>query len=163
MSPPSIAASLEKIAAVANASTQNAKRLTAPPLEINVEEALRSATGDYDLMRDLIDLFMMDCPKLLLELNGALKARDAFRLARAAHTIKGSCGYFAVPSAYAAALNLERIAKAGDLEAAEGALRHLTEQMERLRPALESFRVFLLTPPPLSLADSGFAGTSGGR
>jgi HPt (histidine-containing phosphotransfer) domain-containing protein len=112
----------------------------AAALQINWDEALVHTGGDRDLMRTMIDVFLAESPRMLDEANQALAARDAPRLRRAGHSLKGSCGYFAAKSAYSAAFHVERLGEAGDFSAATGAIDELRSQIERLQPALREFR-----------------------
>ena len=109
-------------------------------LEINWDEALVHTGGDRDLMRTMIDVFLAESPKMLDEAHQALAARDAPRLRRAGHSLKGSCGYFAAKTAYEAAFHLERLGESADFSAASGAIGELRNQIERLQPALREFR-----------------------
>ncbi|HMC82772.1 MAG TPA: response regulator, partial [Candidatus Polarisedimenticolia bacterium] len=48
---------------------------------------LAGVGGDRRLLRELVDLFLVDSPKLLAKIARAVKGRDAATLARAAHTL----------------------------------------------------------------------------
>jgi len=110
------------------------------PLDINWEEALVCTGGDRDLMQTMIEVFLQESPRMLEEARKAAAAKDSPRLRRAGHSLKGSCGYFAVPEAYEAALHVERLAEDGDLARASKALDQLSAEIDRLRPALARFR-----------------------
>jgi HPt (histidine-containing phosphotransfer) domain-containing protein len=91
-------------------------------------------------MRTMIDVFLTESPRMLEEVYLALAARDAPRLRRAGHSLKGSCGYFAATSAYDAAQQVEKLGETGDFAAADRATAELRTQIERLQPALREFR-----------------------
>jgi CheY-like chemotaxis protein len=110
------------------------------PLDINWEEALVCTGGDRDLMQTMIEVFLQESPRMLDEARSAAAAKDSPRLRRAGHSLKGSCGYFAVPEAYEAALHVEWLAEGGDLARASKALDQLSAEIDRLRPALARFR-----------------------
>jgi two-component system, sensor histidine kinase and response regulator len=112
----------------------------AAALKINWDEALVHTGGDRDLMRTMIDVFLAESPRMLEEVNQALAARDASRLRRAGHSLKGSCGYFAAKNAYDAAFHVEELGEAGDFSAATSAIDELRTQIDRLEPALREFR-----------------------
>jgi signal transduction histidine kinase/FixJ family two-component response regulator/HPt (histidine-containing phosphotransfer) domain-containing protein len=107
---------------------------------IDWEEALVHTGGDRNLMRTMIDVFLTESPRMLEEARQALAARDAPRLRRAGHSIKGSCGYFAAKRAFDAALFVERLGEQGDFASAAAALAELDDQIACLQPALEQFR-----------------------
>jgi CheY-like chemotaxis protein/nitrogen-specific signal transduction histidine kinase len=117
----------------------------APPEKPSVEvldEALLVSRVDSDpqLLRDLVDLFLEDCPRLVDEIRVALERKDAKAVERGAHTLKGCTSNLAAKMASEAALKLERLAHAGDLVRAEGVLQELECQLVRLKPALLAVR-----------------------
>jgi CheY-like chemotaxis protein len=117
----------------------------APPEELPVEvldEALfvSRVDGDPQLLRDLVDLFLEECPRLVGEIRVALERKDAKAVQRGAHSLKGCTSNLAAKMASEAALKLERLAQAGDLVHAESVLQELECQLERLEPALLAVR-----------------------
>jgi CheY-like chemotaxis protein len=112
-----------------------------PSVEV-LDEALLVSRVDSDpqLLRDLVDLFLEECPRLVDEIRVALGRKDARAVQRDAHSLKGSTSNLAAKMASEAALKLERLAQAGDLVHAEGALRELESQLVRLKPALLAVR-----------------------
>ncbi|MGH7225115.1 MAG: response regulator, partial [Gemmataceae bacterium] len=92
--------------------------------------------GDMDLLRELIELFLTDCPRLWQNIRDALAQGDAHKLSRAAHTLKGSIGNFGAHAACEAAQQLELLAGEGDLTHAVEAVQKLEIEMERLKPVL---------------------------
>jgi len=71
--------------------------------------------SDVDLLRTLADVFSLDRPKLLGDIESALDEDDAEALERAAHTIKGALGVFAAEDARARAERLEVIGREGSV------------------------------------------------
>ena len=108
-----------------------------PPVEI-LDEALLVSRVDNDpqLLRDLVDLFLEECPRLVDEIRVALDRKDAKAVERGAHSLKGCTSNLAAQMASEAALKLERLARAGDWVDAESVLKELECQLERLKPAL---------------------------
>jgi PAS domain S-box-containing protein len=117
----------------------------APPEEPAVgvlDEALLMSRVDNDpqLLRDLVDLFVEDCPRRVDELRVALDRKDAKAVERAAHALKGCTSNLAAQTASEVAHKLESLARAGDLADAESLLQELECQLERLKPALLAVR-----------------------
>jgi two-component system, sensor histidine kinase and response regulator len=104
---------------------------------VDREVALARVDGDEGLLADLAKLFCEESPKLLSAVQDAVAKRDTAALKRAAHSLKGSLSTFAARDATEAALRLEDLARAGELEGAEDAYRLLVAQLERLKQALE--------------------------
>ncbi len=106
---------------------------------IDLQAALASVCGDEALLRELIGLFLESCPGLLNDIREAIASRNAARVKRAAHTLKGSVGYFSAPAAVVAAQRLERMGRDNDLTGVEEASRQLETEIEALRPVLLTF------------------------
>jgi CheY-like chemotaxis protein len=105
--------------------------------EVLDEATLRSRfEGEPELLKDVVRLFLDDCPQLLNGIRGAVERGDAQGMERAAHKLKGSVANFAAPAAYVAALRLEVMGRAGHLDQATEALRQLESALEELRPLL---------------------------
>ena len=95
--------------------------------------------GNRRLLREIVRLFLADCPQRLAEIKDAIRRGDAVGLGRAAHTLKGSVGNFAAKNAFAAAQRLETMGRDGDLDTAsdacvtlESELALLTEELRKL-------------------------------
>ena len=71
--------------------------------------------GDDSLFDEVAGMYVADVPGYLAEIDAALVAGDADRLARAAHTVKGLFATFVAPAGQTAALQLEQAARAGNL------------------------------------------------
>jgi PAS domain S-box-containing protein len=102
----------------------------------NRAAALKRVDGDVELMKELVGLFLGECPRWMGEIRAALTSRDAAKLEHAAHTLKGSVGNFAAAEAVAAAQRLEAIGRAADWRRAEEAWTALNAAIDRLKPAL---------------------------
>jgi two-component system, sensor histidine kinase and response regulator len=102
------------------------------------KEILDRLGGDQELLRELVEVFLADCPRLWQNVRDALTRADALQLSRAAHAIKGSVGNFSAHAARAAAEKLEHLAGTGDLSQAGELARKLEMELERLKPELLS-------------------------
>jgi CheY-like chemotaxis protein len=102
-------------------------------------EALARLDGDAELLRELMALFLSDCPRLLAEIRQAVLRRDGEMLQRAAHTLKGAVSSFSAEATCAAALKLETMGRAGDFGQVEAACEALEMEIKRLRPVLAAF------------------------
>jgi CheY-like chemotaxis protein/HPt (histidine-containing phosphotransfer) domain-containing protein len=113
-----------------------------PRLEVfNAPVALDRVGGDRQLLRELGDLCLANIPGWLADVRSALAARDAVRLRRAAHTIKGAVGSIGGDEAAAASARLEERGRASlfegigpDLVAVEQALARLESVLRQVEP-----------------------------
>jgi HPt (histidine-containing phosphotransfer) domain-containing protein len=95
--------------------------------------------GDSDLIREVVELLLEECPRQMSAIREAVERADAPAINRAAHSLKGSVSNFAAPGAFQAAQKLEGIGREGDLNKAGEALRLLDQQISLLQSALEDF------------------------
>jgi PAS domain S-box-containing protein len=100
---------------------------------------LAGVDGNRRILRELVRLFLADCPRRLAEIKEAIRRGDAGALGRAAHTLKGSVGNFAAKSAFAAAQRLEIMSRDIDLDnvgkacvTLESELALLSEELRKL-------------------------------
>jgi len=87
--------------------------------------ALKRVDGDEILLRELVQIFLEECPKQLASLQQAIETADLEKLVSAAHSLKGELGYLGLPDAAQKAKDLERMG-----------------QERTLRPAVAIFRSF---------------------
>lgn len=73
------------------------------------EELLSRFGGDAGLLRELAELFIQSCPKMLEDIRDAVQKRDAKALERAAHSLKGCVGNFFSKGARETAQRLELV------------------------------------------------------
>jgi HPt (histidine-containing phosphotransfer) domain-containing protein len=113
-----------------------------PHLEVfNLPAALDRVGGDRQLLRELGELCLANIPGWLADVRSALAARDAVRLRRAAHTIKGAVGSIGGDEAAAACGRLEERGRASlfegigpDVVAVEQALARLESVLRQVEP-----------------------------
>ena len=99
-------------------------------------ELLARVDGDRVLLVELVRLFVEEKPTLLASMEGALRDGDAQELARAAHKAKGAFGNLSAPLAQQCAVELELLARHGELALATDVFLRLREQVERLEAEL---------------------------
>lgn len=95
--------------------------------------------GNAALVRELIALFVEDCPRMLAEVRGSVDAGCADRIRRSAHSCKGAVGNFTTGPAFDAALALERLGRSGDVAGAPAALAALEREVTALLRAMHRF------------------------
>jgi HPt (histidine-containing phosphotransfer) domain-containing protein/CheY-like chemotaxis protein len=109
-------------------------------LILNVEEFREQIGHDDDLMRELIDLFLSESPSQVLEMREALTAGNFDRLARVAHTMKGSFAAFHATQARMHAQELETASKVDDNPRCREMLSLLEHDLALLEPELLALR-----------------------
>ncbi len=94
---------------------------------------------DEALARIVVQGFLEDAPKQIGALRGYFEAGDVPGALRSAHTIKGASATVGGEALRAVAAEMEKIARAGDLEAMAGSLLELELQLDRLKEAMVGF------------------------
>ncbi len=108
--------------------------------DLDESALLAGVGGDAKLLREFVDLFLADCPKLLSEIRRAIADRDSKALASAAHALKGSVGNFTTRGAFEAVAKLDTMARKGDWAGADEVLVVLEEEIKNLQGKLGALR-----------------------
>jgi len=98
------------------------------------------ATAGADFVRDLVETFLVEAPRMLEELNGALAANDAERFRRIAHSLKSNSNTFGALTLGAMAKKLELGGFAVAREANGAALTELASEYARVAEALRELK-----------------------
>jgi two-component system sensor histidine kinase/response regulator len=82
-------------------------------------EALERMGGDESLLDEVVAIFLVESPKLVIQMQYALSALDPRKLEDAAHCLKGQLGYLGLPASEAQRLEdagrTRELKDAGDL------------------------------------------------
>jgi len=106
-------------------------------LQVLDEAALLALVGgDEPLMHEIIDLYLQEYPRLLGDIRAAAASGDVRALQFSAHALKGSVGNMAAARAHKAAMEVEALARADQLEGARGALPALERELLQLHDGL---------------------------
>jgi two-component system, sensor histidine kinase and response regulator len=104
------------------------------------ENALLDNVGcDIEFLAETVVMLQTDGPVLLQQLRDALAAGDAAVVGKTAHTLKGMISNFCAAGVQAAAIEVEKMGKAGDLSAAPAAIDALAPLVETLIAELTAF------------------------
>jgi len=106
------------------------------PTVIGWDKAVTRFGGDGDVMLELAELFVAECPGLKSALREAVDSGNAADLRLHAHTLKGSAGVFLAQATVAAAQRVEQMGRDGNLDGAEEALTALITELDRLTHVL---------------------------
>lgn len=104
---------------------------------MNLKELARSLELKEEELSELLDLFLKTTPSELIELQSALKEKDAQASERMAHSIKGAAGILGLLEIHDAAKRIETAARTNRLEEIEVNLRTIKEKLEIIAEALK--------------------------
>jgi len=103
----------------------------APPV-VDLAVALETVGGDSELLREAVGIFLeLDYARHLKELKEGLAQQDAPTVKAAAHGIKGALASFGGLPARDVALQIETLARQGNLKDTPGAAEKLETEMGR--------------------------------
>jgi HPt (histidine-containing phosphotransfer) domain-containing protein len=111
------------------------------------DAALVRMGGDLELLAEVQQVFVSDCPRRLTAIGAAVASRDADRLRAEGHDLKGAAGTLSAPRLVEAARALERVGREGTLDEAELAGRRVVVEVERLVAQLAIQNSTLTSPP----------------
>ena len=101
------------------------------------EQVLSNLGDDEDLLAQLMVMYSEDEPRLLAEVEAAVKAGDADALYGSAHALKGAVSNFCAGRAQAKAQQLERMGRERKLGNASTALAELKHELAALSEAFK--------------------------
>jgi two-component system, sensor histidine kinase and response regulator len=105
---------------------------------INSQELWERLDGDRELLSEILECFQQEYPAQIQVLREALQAKDAHRLERAAHSLKGALANLSAPEGRKLASEVEQLARAGELARADSLLPSLEEEISRVFEALHN-------------------------
>jgi signal transduction histidine kinase/HPt (histidine-containing phosphotransfer) domain-containing protein/ActR/RegA family two-component response regulator len=109
-----------------------------PPISIFDSGVALIRTGhDPELLAELIEIFLADCPWRMAEIQEAIALSDAQGLERSAHKLKGAAAVFDARSVVETAEQLEILGRQNDVSAARELLSDLDRQIATLTRALQ--------------------------
>jgi CheY-like chemotaxis protein len=108
---------------------------------VDREAVLSRVGGDPVLLGEVVDLFLRDSAELVNEMREAVKAGDAARLTRAAHTLKGTAANLGAESVRELALKLEQMGGAGDAAEISKTLGAVESALAKAGPLLRAMCV----------------------
>ena len=108
------------------------------PPPCNISEALVHIDGDRELLQEMAEVFLTECPYFLEQIQTAIVEDDGLVLASAARTLKVSVSNFVAAEVFEAAAALEKMGMQGDLLHASAAFSRLEQTLKRLKPALSN-------------------------
>ncbi len=101
------------------------------------EDGLARVEGMLDVLAEMADLFIGELPPLVEAIKIGIERGDLNAVAKAAHRVKGSSSLLGAAAVFAAAKDLNDVAKAGDRQGASGAWSKLELELARLEPELQ--------------------------
>jgi PAS domain S-box-containing protein len=103
--------------------------------------------GDEHLMSEIIKMFLEAWPQYLADIAGAVDAKDADRLMRCSHRLKGSALNACADEISSALLTLETMGKRGEIDGAAAVYDSLSDKFTRYKKETAAAGLQLSTGP----------------
>jgi len=105
---------------------------------INKAVLLKAFDGDWDFLKEVVDVFLSDYPRLIDDLRRAHKESDSNTLMRAAHSLKGMLRNFQAEPAAEVAFELENQGKADNFDGVAEVIENLAGQAAEVDKTLRA-------------------------
>ena len=138
--PAKLFAAIESDACVEEAASPAPAPAPRRPEPFDENELVNRVGGDRTVLRDVIELFLEDCPRHLAAIQDAVTRRDANAIRLTSHALKGAAGNLSARLVFQDVAVLERLGAESRLDAAEGAWRALATDSATLLDALQRYR-----------------------
>lgn len=102
---------------------------------IDEQRVLAGLGGDQELLLEVLNLFLEDSERLLIDLQSAVSRKDAAALCHSAHALKGSIANLSSGSAHAYAAELEKMGRSGGCNGAPELIAKLESALRELQRA----------------------------
>jgi len=106
-------------------------------LTLNVPELLSRVDNDQELMRELLQLFKEECPRLMQLLEAAVSKQEMRAVETTSHSLKGMLANLSASRAASAASRLEELGRTGKPSQLKGDLAVLESEVAVLLLELE--------------------------
>ena len=100
---------------------------------IDLNEVLERVQNDHELLIELLDIFLEDCPGKINAIKESVAKKDFMQLRDIAHSMKGASGNISAKKIHAIFLQIEQMAKNNDASAIPQCLEELDAQLEDLQ------------------------------
>lgn len=100
---------------------------------IDLLEVLERVQNDRELLAELIDIFLEDCPNKMNTIKECVKKKDFAQLRDTAHSIKGASGNISAKKLHAIFLQIEQAGKNNSLNGMEALLSELDSQFQKFK------------------------------
>ncbi|MGE5583572.1 MAG: PAS domain S-box protein [Bacillota bacterium] len=102
-----------------------------PPVDL--AETMRIVEGDKELLKELVMIFVNDCPRRLQEIKEAIETGNPRNLELSAHSFRGAVVNFGAHRVFDLLNELEKMGKTADLNNARSVFKKLAGEIERIK------------------------------
>jgi CheY-like chemotaxis protein len=93
---------------------------------------------DWDFFKEVVDLFINDYPRMMVDIRQAFKTGDTDALIRTAHSLKGMLSLFNAQVAAQKTVKLQELGKQGEFTELESEIEALSGELSMLKSTLQN-------------------------
>ena len=102
------------------------------------DKALNIIGGDEEFLREIVEIFLIDVPQQVSEIENAVNSRNGEALEKLSHKLKGAVSNFGENATFKTALKLETIGKENMLDDVDEIYGTLVNDLESLVNAFKN-------------------------
>ena len=114
------------------------KSAAADPVTVDNTLLLKAFDGDWNFLKEVVEVFLDDYPRLLDNLRRSLNEGDCDTFMRSAHSLKGMLKNFRAEKAAEVAFDLEKKGKEADLNGVQANIESLAAQIAEVDNTLRN-------------------------
>jgi CheY-like chemotaxis protein len=114
------------------------KSAAADPVTVDNTLLLKAFDGDWNFLKEVVEVFLDDYPRLLDNLRRSFNEGDCDTFMRSAHSLKGMLKNFKAENAAEVAFNLEKKGKEADLNGVQADIESLAAQIAEVDNTLRN-------------------------
>ncbi len=103
------------------------------------DEALNIIGGDEELLGEIVEIFILDVPQQMSDIQNAVNSRNGDALEKSSHKLKGAVSNFGQNATFKTALKLETIGKETILNGVDEIYGTLVKDVENLVNRLKEY------------------------
>ncbi|MBW1700630.1 MAG: response regulator [Deltaproteobacteria bacterium] len=136
ISPDALQASINSLMSNQTNDVAAPESINKKPPSFNKDALLKAFEHDVNFFKEIVDMFVNDYPPMITSIQDALKEKDADKLKRTAHALRGMSRNFQAESAARTALGLEKMGRQGKFDGADQACDLLAQELSGLKKIL---------------------------
>ena len=115
-----------------------AKSVAADPVTVDNTSLLKAFDGDWNFLKEVVEVFIEDYPRLLDNLRRSFNEGDCDTFMRSAHSLKGMLKNFRADAAAEVAFDLEKKGRKADLNGVQADIESLAAQIAEVDNTLRN-------------------------
>ena len=117
---------------------ENSKNAVADSTIVDTMLLLKAFDGDWSFLKEIVEVFLSDYPRLMDDLRRANTEGDGDLLLRSAHSLKGMLRNFQADAAAEVAFEIEAKAKAENFDDVQTKIEQLTDRISEVDKMLRT-------------------------